>query len=66
MTIVIVTHDIKVASYLCQRCIVLERGRVVDAIDMADPRPRSPLGRFFFETARGWTDDTVLPTEEEA
>ena len=64
MTIVIVTHDIKVASYLCQRCIVLERGRVVDAIDMADPRPRSPLGRFFFETARGWTDETVLPTDD--
>jgi hypothetical protein len=31
---------------------------------MADPRPRSPLGRFFFETARGWTDETVLPTDD--
>ena len=64
MTIVIVTHDIKVASYLCQHCVVLERGRVVDRIAMADPRPQSLLGKFFFETAKGWTDQTVLPQEE--
>ncbi len=64
MTIVIVTHDIKVANYLCQHCVVLERGRVVDRIDMADPRPLSLLGKFFFETARGWTEQTVLPQEE--
>ena len=64
MTIVIVTHDIKVASYLCQHCVVLERGRVVDRIDMADPRPQSLLGKFFFETAKGWTEQTVLPQEE--
>lgn len=63
MTIVIVTHDIKVASYLCQHCVVLEQGRVVDRIDMADPKPHSLLGRFFFETAKGWTDATVLPQE---
>jgi len=64
MTIVIVTHDIKVASYLCQHCVVLERGRVVDRIDMSDPKPQSLLGKFFFETARGWTDQTVLPLED--
>ena len=64
MTIVIVTHDIKVASYLCRHCVVLERGRVVDRIDMAAPQPQSLLGRFFFETAKGWTDQTVLPQEE--
>ena len=64
MTIVIVTHDIKVASYLCEHCVVLERGRVVDRITMADPRPQSLLGKFFFETAKGWTDQTVLPQEE--
>ena len=64
MTIVIVTHDIKVASYLCQHCVVLERGRVVDRIDMAAPVPQSLLGKFFFETAKGWTDQTVLPQEE--
>ena len=64
MTIVIVTHDIKVANYLCQHCVVLERGRVVDRIAMADPQPQSLLGKFFFETAKGWTDQTVLPQEE--
>ncbi len=64
MTIVIVTHDIKVASYLCQHCVVLEHGRVVDRIDMAQPQPQSLLGKFFFETARGWTDQTVLPQED--
>lgn len=64
MTIVIVTHDIKVANYLCQHCVVLERGRVVDRIDMANPQPQSLLGKFFFETAKGWTDQTVLPQEE--
>ncbi len=64
MTIVIVTHDIKVASYLCQHCVVLERGRVVDRIDMARPQPQSLLGKFFFETAKGWTVQTVLPQEE--
>lgn len=63
MTIVLVTHDIKVANYLCQHCVVLERGRVVDRIDMADPQPTSLLGKFFFETAKGWTDQTVLPQD---
>jgi hypothetical protein len=24
----------------------------------------SRLGKFFFETARGWTDDTELPQED--
>ena len=64
MTIVIVTHDIKVANYLCEQCIVLEHGRVVDSIDMAAPKPQSLLGQFFFETAKGWTDQTVLPGED--
>lgn len=64
MTIVIVTHDIKVANYLCQHCVVLERGGVVDRISMADPQPQSLLGKFFFETAKGWTDQTVLPQED--
>ena len=64
MTIVMVTHDIKVANYLCQHCVVLEKGRVVDRIDMGNPNPGSLLGKFFFETAKGWTDQTVLPQED--
>jgi hypothetical protein len=31
---------------------------------MRSPEPLSLLGKFFFETARGWTDETVLPEEE--
>ena len=64
MTMVVVTHDIKVASYLCERSVVLEKGAVVDRIDMSRPEPVSRLGRFFFETAKGWTDQTELPQEE--
>lgn len=64
MTMVVVTHDIKVASYLCEHAVVLEKGRVVDRIDMQDPHPQSLLGKFFFETARGWTDQTELPQED--
>ena len=64
MTIVMVTHDITVANYLCEHCIVLEHGRVVDSIDMNNPKPQSLLGKFFFETAKGWTDQTVLPGED--
>lgn len=64
MTIVMVTHDIKVATYMCHRCMLLEKGREVDMITMDDPQPRSRLGRFFFETARGWTDATELPQED--
>ena len=63
MTMVLVTHDIKVAHYLCEHAVVLEKGRVVDRIDMGNPHPASALGRFFFETARGWTDDTELPED---
>ena len=62
-TIVIVTHDIKVASYICQRSAIMRDGRIEEWIDMADPRPASPLGRFFMETAKGWTDETVLPED---
>jgi D-methionine transport system ATP-binding protein len=64
MTMVVVTHDIKVASYLCEQSVVLEKGRVVDRIDMGKPQPVSRLGKFFFETARGWTDATELPQED--
>lgn len=60
-TIVIVTHDIKVADYVCQRCAIMQDGAIREWIDMSDPRPASPLGQFFLETAKGWTDETVLP-----
>ncbi len=66
MTMVVVTHDIKVASYICSRSMIMENGRVVEVLDMGDPKPSSRLGRFFIETARGWTDETELPTQEGA
>ncbi|MCR9138524.1 MAG: ATP-binding cassette domain-containing protein [Alphaproteobacteria bacterium] len=62
-TIVVVTHDIKVASYICSRCAIMQDGQIIEWIDMADPKPESSLGRFFMETAKGWSDDTVLPEE---
>ncbi len=66
MTILLVTHDINVATYMCDRALVMERGAVVEQMDMRDPRPSSPLGRFFLETHRGWTEETVVPGEEAA
>lgn len=62
-TIVVVTHDIKVASYICNRSAIMQDGRIVEWIDMSDPKPESSLGRFFMETAKGWSDDTILPEE---
>ncbi len=64
MTMVVVTHDIKVASYICGRALVMEKGRVIETLDMTAPAPISPLGRFFMETAKGWTDATELPHGE--
>lgn len=62
-TIVIVTHDIKVASYICNRCAIMQEGEIREWVDMAEPKPETPLGQFFLETAKGWTDDTVLPDD---
>ena len=66
MTILLVTHDINVATYMCSRALVMERGAVIETLDLRDPRPASPLGHFFLETHRGWTDETVVPGEEAA
>jgi D-methionine transport system ATP-binding protein len=64
MTIVVVTHDINVAMYLCNRAVLMEKGAIIEELDMRAPQPRTPLGRFFMETARGWTDRTELPSGE--
>jgi D-methionine transport system ATP-binding protein len=66
MTILLVTHDINVATYMCDRALVMEKGGVVETLDLRDPRPTSPLGRFFMETHKGWTDETLVPGEEAA
>jgi D-methionine transport system ATP-binding protein len=66
MTILLVTHDINVAQYMCDRALVMEKGAVIETLAFADPRPRSPLGKFFLETHKGWTDETQVPGEEAA
>jgi D-methionine transport system ATP-binding protein len=64
MTIVLVTHDINVASYMCDRAVIMEKGRIVEFMDMKNPQPASTLGKFFIETGHGWTDQTVVPEGE--
>lgn len=64
MTIVLVTHDINVASYMCDRAVIMEKGRIVEFMDMKNPQPTSTLGKFFIETGHGWTDQTVVPEGE--
>lgn len=66
MTILLVTHDINVAQYMCNRALVMEQGAVVETIEFQDPRPTSALGKFFLETHKGWTDETLVPGEEAA
>ncbi|QYU70712.1 ATP-binding cassette domain-containing protein [Leptolyngbya sp. 15MV] len=66
MTILLVTHDINVAQYMCDRALVMEKGAVIETMEFHDPRPQSPLGRFFMETHKGWTDETLVPGEEAA
>ena len=66
MTILLVTHDINVAQYMCDRALVMERGTVIETMEFRDPRPTSALGRFFLETHKGWTDETLVPGEEVA
>ena len=66
MTIAIVTHDIKVATFLCHRAIVMEKGRIIETLDMRTPAPVTALGKFFMATREGWSDDTEVPGEEAA
>jgi len=37
-----------------------------ETLEFRDPRPASALGRFFLETHKGWTDETLVPGEEAA
>jgi D-methionine transport system ATP-binding protein len=67
MTILVVTHEINVATYLCDDLAIMDNGNIVERLDLNDPEvePRSPLGRFLFDTMEGWTDETELPDKEE-
>ena len=53
VTIVVITHEMSVVSYLCDRVAVMEAGRVVELGDVYDifANPREPVTRRFIATA---------------
>jgi D-methionine transport system ATP-binding protein len=53
VTIVVITHEMSVVSYLCDRVAVMEDGRVVEVGDVYDlfSRPQAPVTRRFIGTA---------------
>ncbi|WP_225755760.1 methionine ABC transporter ATP-binding protein [Actinotalea sp. Marseille-Q4924] len=53
VTIVVITHEMSVVSYLCDRVAVMESGRVVEVGDVYDlfSRPQAPVTRRFIGTA---------------
>ncbi len=68
LTILVVTHEINVVSYLCDDAAVMERGNIIERLQVkgATPRPTTPLGRFLFASATGWDDETVRLAESVA
>ena len=61
ITIVVVTHEINVVTYLCDRVAIMERGAVIEDIDLTsgEPQPATNLGKFLFDSAGGWTEESV-------
>ncbi|MFD2611169.1 methionine ABC transporter ATP-binding protein [Paenibacillus gansuensis] len=61
VTIVIVTHEINVVKYICNKAAVMENGQIIEHLDLTrgDVTPSTDLGKFLFETAGGWTKETV-------
>ncbi|EYR62003.1 methionine ABC transporter ATP-binding protein, partial [Actinotalea ferrariae CF5-4] len=53
VTIVVITHEMSVVTYLCDRVAVMEDGRVVEVGDVYDlfSRPQAPVTRRFIGTA---------------
>jgi len=53
VTIVVISHEMTVVSYLCNRVAVMEAGRVVEQGDVYDifSAPRQPVTRRFISTA---------------
>lgn len=68
LTILVVTHEINVVSYLCDEAAVMERGRIIERLQVkgTTPDPTTPLGRFLFASASGWDDETVRLAEDVA
>ncbi|WNR46799.1 methionine ABC transporter ATP-binding protein [Paenibacillus roseipurpureus] len=61
VTIVIVTHEINVVKYICNKVAVMENGSIIERLDLSngDVQPYTSLGKFLFETAGGWTKEMV-------
>ncbi len=53
VTIVVITHEMSVVSYLCNRVAVMEHGKVVESGDVYDvfAHPRQPITRRFIGAA---------------
>jgi D-methionine transport system ATP-binding protein len=53
LTIVLITHEMSVVQYLCDRVAVMDSGRVIEAGDVYSvfARPRHPVTRRFVATA---------------
>ena len=67
LTMLVVTHEINVVSYLCNRVSVMERGDIIERLDLtAGATPVTPLGRFLFDSANGWDEETVRLADEVA
>lgn len=66
LTMLVVTHEINVVNYLCDEVAVMERGAVIEHLDLrAGPAtPITPLGRFLFDSAGGWDEQTVALAQQ--
>lgn len=63
LTVVVVTHEINVITYLCHRVGVMQSGEIIEMLDLVDGKGEAatPLGAFLFDTAHGWTPHTKAP-----
>lgn len=68
LTMLVVTHEINVIKYLCNDVAVMERGSVIEHLDLTEgtPTPVTPLGRFLFDSSGGWDDATVALAKQVA
>jgi D-methionine transport system ATP-binding protein len=55
ITIVLVTHEMEAARMICGRVSVMENGRLVETIDMADTAviPQSQIAKYLFYNGEG-------------
>lgn len=58
ITIVLITHEMRVVKEICNRCAVMQAGRIVEQGDTLDifARPKAQLTRDFIQTASDFND----------